>query len=85
MGRNEIRLRRQRMSSGKIAQHRNYSELMRQHEHDVKFKRIFKVFVYFLITLALIVLLVIVLRWEKRSSKTASVHPVENSFTPSVT
>jgi hypothetical protein len=85
MGRNEIRLRRQRMSSGKIAQHRNYSELMRQHEHDVKFKRIFKVFVYFLITLALIVLLVIVFRWEKRASKTAFIQVIENYSSTSVT
>ena len=85
MGRNEIRLRRQRMSSGKIAQHRNYGELMRQHEHDVKFKRIFKVFVYFLIILFIIILLVIVLRWEKRTVKKAFLQPTENFTNQSVT
>jgi hypothetical protein len=82
MGRNEIRLRRQRMSSGKIAQHRNYAEVMRQHEHDVKFKRIFRVFVYFLIILVLIILLVIVFRWEKRANKKAFVQPSELFVTP---
>jgi hypothetical protein len=73
------------MSSGKIAQHRNYGELMRQHEHNVKFKRIFKVFVYFLIILALIILLVIVFRWEKRATKKAFLQPTENFSNLSVT
>lgn len=85
MGRNEIRLRRQRMSSGKIAQHRNYAEVMRQHEHEVKFKRVFRVFVYFLIILVLVILLVIVFRWEKRSTKKAFLQPTENFSNPSVT
>lgn len=85
MGRNEIRLRRSRMSSGRIAQHRNYGELMRQHEHDVKFKRIFKVFIYFLIILALIILLVIVFRWEKRAGKKAFIQPIEYFNKPHVT
>jgi preprotein translocase subunit SecG len=77
MGRNEIRLRRQRMSSGRIAQHRNYGELMRQHEHDVKFKRIFKVFTYFLIILFIVVVLIIVLRWEKRATKNTFIQHTE--------
>jgi hypothetical protein len=85
MGRSEIRLRRQRMSSGRIAQHRNYGELMRQHEHDVKFKRIFKVFVYFLIILFIVVLLIIVLRWEKRATKKAFIQPTEYFSHPHVT
>jgi preprotein translocase subunit SecG len=73
------------MSSGRIAQHRNYGELMRQHEHDVKFKRIFKVFTYFLVILFIVILLVIVMRWEKRSSKKVSTHTIEYFSVPPVT
>jgi preprotein translocase subunit SecG len=69
MGRNEIRLRRQLMSTGRIARHRNYSELMRQHDRDTKLKRVLRVFYYFLVALFLVIILIIVIRWEKRSSK----------------
>ena len=64
MGRNDIRLKRQRLSSGRIAQHRNYGELMAIHERDKKIKRVTRVFVYFLIVVVLICLFFIVRRWE---------------------
>lgn len=70
MGRNEIRLRRQRMSAGNIARHRNYGELMHRHERDQKLKRIFRLFVYFLVIAFLLIILIIVVRWEKRSVNT---------------
>jgi preprotein translocase subunit SecG len=66
MGRNEIRLRRNMMSTGRIARHRNYTELMRQHDRDTKLKRILRVFTYFLVILFLLIILIIVLRWEKK-------------------
>jgi hypothetical protein len=66
MGRNEIRLRRQMMSAGRIAQHRNYGELMARHEREVKLKRITKIFVYFLIIAFLLIIFIMVARWEKR-------------------
>jgi uncharacterized protein YpmS len=66
MGRNEIRLRRNMMSSGRIAQHRNYTELMRQHSRENKLKMIFRVFLYFLIILFLLIILITVLRWERK-------------------
>jgi preprotein translocase subunit SecG len=68
MGRNEIRLRRQMMSSGRIARHRNYSELMREHGRITQMKRVFRVFTYFLIVLFLLIILIIVLRWEKKQA-----------------
>ncbi len=64
MGRNDIRLKRQRLSSGRIAQHRNYGELMAIHERDKKIKRITRVFVYFLIVAVLISIYFIVRKWE---------------------
>ena len=66
MGRNEIRLRRQKVSSGRISQHRNYGELMERHERDIRLRRIVRIFVYFLIILALLIVFVIVHRWEQK-------------------
>jgi preprotein translocase subunit SecG len=60
------------MSSGRIARHRNYTELMRQHDKEVRLKRVLRVFTYFLIILFLLILLLIIIRWEgKQSAKTA--------------
>ncbi len=70
MGRNEIRLRRNMMSTGRIARHRNYTEVMRQHDSSTKLKRILRVFAYFLVALFFLILLIIVLRWEKKQNDT---------------
>lgn len=64
------------MSTGRIARHRNYAELMRQHDRDTRLKRIVRVFTYFLVVLFLLIILLIVMRWEakqtgKSSKKTA--------------
>jgi hypothetical protein len=64
MGRNEIRLRRQKMSSGRIAQHRNYGQLMQRHERDIRIRRITRIVIYFLIVLVLLIIFLIVSRWE---------------------
>ncbi len=54
------------MSAGNIQRYRNYSALMQQHEQEVKLKRIFRVFLYFLIIAFLVVILFFVLRWEQK-------------------
>ena len=74
MGRNEIRLRRQKMSSGRIAQHRNYGQLMERHERDIRMRRITRTVIYFLIVLVLLIIFLIVSRWESGqvSGKTAA-------------
>jgi hypothetical protein len=71
MGRNEIRLRRTKVSSGQISRHRNYAELLRQHGQNMRMKRIVKTFIYFLIITILTLLLIIVIRWERKSNPTA--------------
>ncbi|MCX7638071.1 MAG: hypothetical protein N2044_09540 [Cyclobacteriaceae bacterium] len=76
MGRNEIRLRRERMSAGRIARHRNYSELMRIYDRDMRLKRVLRAFTYFLIILFLLIILLIIWRWEKRQ-KEGSYVPTE--------
>jgi hypothetical protein len=56
------------MSSGRIAQHRNYSDIMARHERDIRIRRIVKVFVFFLIILTLLILFVIVSRLEEKET-----------------
>jgi heme/copper-type cytochrome/quinol oxidase subunit 2 len=68
MGRNEIRLRRHRMSSGRIAQHRNYGQVMAAHEREQKLRRIFRVMIYLIIIFFLIVLFIMVTRWQERTA-----------------
>ena len=91
MGRNEIRLRRQRMSAGRIAQHRNYGDIIARHERDVKMRRVIRVFIYFLIIAFLTILFMIVSRWEQKQANTSkpatayqtvmmSDHPMGNSI-----
>jgi pilus assembly protein TadC len=65
MGRNEIRLRRQKMSAGRIAQHRNYGDIMARHERDIKLKRITRIFIYFILIAIITILFFFVRRWEK--------------------
>ena len=54
------------MSSGRIAQHRNYSDIMDRHERDVRIRRVVKTFIYFLIIVALLIMFLIVRRWEQQ-------------------
>ncbi|MBL7858575.1 MAG: hypothetical protein JNM57_12875 [Cyclobacteriaceae bacterium] len=54
------------MSTGNIQRYRNYSALMHQHEQEVKMKRTFKVFLYFLIIAFVTIILLMVLRWEQK-------------------
>ena len=61
-------MRRQRLSSGRIAQHRNYGELMAIHERDKKIKRITRVFIYFLIVAVLLLFFFMFRRLEGKHS-----------------
>jgi large-conductance mechanosensitive channel len=79
MGRNEIRLRRQKMSAGRIAQHRNYSDIMQRHERDIRIRRVVKTFIYFLIIAFLLILFVIVRRWEEKKVNVESTSALVNS------
>ncbi len=96
MGRNEIRLRRERMSTGRIARHRNYSELMRIYDRDMRLKRVLRAFTYFLVILFLLIILLIIWRWEERQKEnnhipslpgksTAAQHPTQRTYTHPVT
>ena len=75
MGKHDIRLRRQRLTARGADKFRNYGAVLKQHEDEKRIKKIMRAFSYFLIILGLIVLIVIITRWEKRnaSKKTSSI------------
>jgi hypothetical protein len=71
MGKNEIKLRRQMLSSGDIGRYRDYAALMRQHARAQRVKRNIRIFTYSILLTVVIVLFLIVisyvlLRWEKK-------------------
>jgi len=69
MGKHEIRLRRQRLASRGSERFRNYGSVLKQHEEGKRIKLIVRIFTFFLITAALILLLVMVTRWEQKQAK----------------
>lgn len=70
MSRNEIRIRRHRLSSHGAERFRNYGAVLKEHEQHQKLRKILKVFSLFAIILVLIILLVIVFRAEKKINAT---------------
>jgi ABC-type phosphate transport system permease subunit len=69
MGKNEIRLRRARLSGKGSERFRNYGAVLHQHEKEVRLKKIIKVFTFFLIILILIALIFIVNQLEEKATK----------------
>ena len=65
------------ISSGRIAQHRNYGELMARHERDVRIKRIIRIFMYFLIAAFLVIIYFMVREWQPKEK------PVPSQESPS--
>lgn len=68
MSRNDIRLRRQRLTGGGH-RFRNYGNVLERHERDVKVKKIIRVFSYFAIILIVVMLIIIITRTEKKMTK----------------
>jgi len=48
MSRNEIRIRRHKMGESASSRFRNYSEVMRRHERDMRIKEITRILVIFM-------------------------------------
>lgn len=69
MGKNEIRLRRARLSGKGSDRFRNYGAVVQQHEKEVRLKKIIKVFTFLLIILILIALIFIVNQLEEKVTK----------------
>lgn len=67
MSKNEIRLRRQKITGRGSDRFRNYGDVLQRHEAEMRLKKIIRVFTYFLVILIILVLLVIVIRVEKKT------------------
>jgi preprotein translocase subunit SecY len=69
MSRNEIRLKRQRLTARGSERFRNYGAVLQRHEQEVRLKKIMRVFTLFAVILILVMLIIIVVRIEKRTIK----------------
>jgi len=69
MSKNDIRLRRHKLTARGAERFRNYGAVLQRHEEEKRMKKILRVFSFFLIILILIVLIVIVVRIERRVVK----------------
>lgn len=56
MADNEIRLRRQSISAGKLKSYRNYTLLMQRHKRDMMIKHATRFLIYFMIIALLLIL-----------------------------
>ena len=72
------------MSSGRIARHRNYGDLMVRHERNLKIRRIAKLIIYLLLVIFLLIIFAIVVRWEKKQEQKVSIQTIGNSQSISV-
>lgn len=66
MSRNEIRLRRQKLTARGTDRFRNYNAVLERHEQEKKLKKITRVFTFFFLILIVVMLIVIVVRLEKK-------------------
>lgn len=66
MGKHEIRIRRQRMSARGSERYRNYGSVLKQHGEGKKIKIIVRIFTFFFIIIALILVFIVVSRWEEK-------------------
>jgi hypothetical protein len=73
MGKHEIRLRKQRLTSRGSDRFRNYGSVLKQHEDGKRIKVLVKIFTYFLIIALLILIFVVVSRWEQSQEKTSQI------------
>jgi cell division septal protein FtsQ len=69
MSKNDIRLRRHKLTARGAERFRNYGAVLQRHEEEKRMKKILRVFSFFLIILILLVLIVIVVRIERKVVK----------------
>lgn len=74
MGRNEIRLRRQRKTARGIERFRNYNYVLKRHEEDKRIKKVARVFGFFVVILIVIMIIIFLSRWEERTQTKTSTY-----------
>lgn len=79
MSRNEIRIRRHKMGESASSRFRNYSEVMRRHERDMRIKeitRILVIFMFVVIVLLGVIYFLVTLKKSNPSPNGSSTHSV---------
>jgi hypothetical protein len=79
MAENEIRLRRQAMSAGKLKNYRNYALLLKRHKRDMMIKQAIRFMVYFLIIALLLTLSFVLVYNVKKQEMQNQKPPVQQS------
>ena len=67
MSKNEIRMRRQRLTAHGSERFRNYGAILERHEKEQRLKKVLRVFGFLLVILIFVMLIVIVVRMEKKA------------------
>jgi uncharacterized membrane protein len=81
MGKHEIRLRRQRLGSRGTDRYRNYGAVLKQHEEMKRMKVITRIFTFFLIIAALVIIFITISRWEKKNQDKTNPKTVTTKIT----
>ena len=72
MGKNEIRLRRSRLTGRNSDRFRNYGAVLERHEKEMRLKKILRVFTLFLVILILIALIFFISQVERKATQKKS-------------
>lgn len=80
MGRNEIRLRRQRTTARGIERYRNYNSVLQRHESNQRIRKIMKVFGLFTVILIVVMIILFLSRWEEKSSSKIDSKPAHSAL-----
>ncbi len=75
-------MRRQRLTARGSERYKNYNSVLQQHEQDKRMKKIVKVFTYLLVIAILVMLYMMVQRWENRFKKTKTSFVTEQKYSP---
>lgn len=76
MGKHEIRLRREQMTSRRIQRHKNYAELMRSHEKASRLKKMLRLLyaLLFLLGMAAVIYMAFT-KWSDKEEKQKNEDP----------
>jgi hypothetical protein len=69
MSKNDIRLRRQKLTARGPDRFRNYGAVLERHEKEMKIKKILRVFTFLFIIMIVVMMIIIVVRVERRASQ----------------
>jgi hypothetical protein len=75
-------MRRQRLTARGSERYKNYGSILEQHEQNKRMKKIIKVFTYLLVIAILVLLYVMVQRWENKFKRNKTTFVTEQKISP---